>query len=204
MYSSRKSVMKNNRTRKMAFTAMFAVLNYVAFTYGKISIPLAGGATTAIHIANGIVVLSSWFLGPVYGGLAGAVGLSIADLLDPRYVASAPKTFILKFMIGFIAGSLAEKLKLQEKEERGEIIKAAGISAAAGLGFNVIFDPVIGYLYRKYLLRIPQETATIIAAWSAGTTAFNAVVCLFLSVILYLVLYKPFRAQFHLEKGETI
>ena len=178
---------------------MFAVINYVAFAYGKIDIPLAAGASTAIHIANGIVVLSAWLLGPVYGGLAGAVGLSIADLMDPRYVASAPKTFILKFLIGFIAGKTAERLKLHEKEERREMIFAAVLSAAAGLGFNVIFDPVIGYLYRNYLLGVPQEAARIIAAWSAGTTLFNAVICVFVSTALYLVLYRAFRTQFRLN-----
>ncbi len=175
---------------------MFAVINYVAFTYGKIDIPLAAGASTAIHIANGIVVLSAWLLGPVYGGLAGAVGLSIADLMDPRYVVSAPKTFILKFLIGFIAGKTAEHLKLREKEDRKQIAGTAMLSAAAGLGFNVIFDPVLGYLYRNYILGIPQEAAKIIAAWSAGTTLFNAVICVFVSTALYMVLYRAFRTQF--------
>ena len=87
----------NERTKKLAYTAMFAVICFAAFTYGKITIPLAAGASTANHTANAAVVLSSWFLGPVYGGLAGAVGLSIADVIDPRYITSAPKTFLLKF-----------------------------------------------------------------------------------------------------------
>lgn len=191
--------MNNYKTRLIAFAAVFAALNYAAFTYGKISIPIAGGGNTAIHIANGIVVLSSWLLGPVYGGLAGAVGLSIADLLDPRYVASAPKTFILKFLIGFIAGKLAQKMKLSEKTERKDIIRVTAISAAAGLGFNVIFDPLLGFVYNNYILGITSEAAKIIATWAAGATAFNAVVCVFVSVILYLLLYKTFRAQFRIH-----
>ncbi|MBR4462465.1 MAG: ECF transporter S component [Erysipelotrichaceae bacterium] len=185
----------NNKTRKLVYAAMFAVINYVAFTYGKITIPITAGTSTAIHIANAVVVLSSWFLGPVYGGLAGAIGLSIADLIDPRYITSAPKTFILKFMIGFIAGTVARKLGLQQKTERKDIIKAAAISAVAGLGFNVIFDPIVGYLYRQYILGIPQEAAKIIATWVAGATAINAVVCVFVAVILYLALYKTFLSK---------
>ena len=78
---------------------MFAALNFIAFTYLKISIPLAGGGAVAIHIANAIVVLSAWLLGPTAGGIAGAIGLSLADVLDPLYIASAPKTFFLKFTI---------------------------------------------------------------------------------------------------------
>ena len=88
--------------------ALCIVANYVAFAYGKINIPISAGGSTAIHIANAVVVLSAWILGPVYGGFAGAVGLSIADVLDPRYITSAPKTFIMKFMIGFIAGVVAD------------------------------------------------------------------------------------------------
>lgn len=184
--------MTNAKTRKLVFTAMFAVINYVAFTYGKITIPVTAGTSTAIHIANAVVVLSAWFLGPIYGGLSGAVGLSIADVFDPRYITSAPKTFLLKFLIGFIAGTLANRFRLREKEERKEIISITAISAAASLGFNVIADPIVGYFYRKYLLGIPQEAAKIIATWVAGSTAINAVVCTIISVILYLALYKSF------------
>ena len=182
----------NSKTKKLVFTAMFAVINYVAFTYGKITIPVTAGTSTAIHIANAIVVLSAWFLGPVYGGLAGAIGLSIADLLDPRYITSAPKTFILKFTIGLIAGIVAEQLKLREHENRKDIISITMLSSFLALAFNVVADPIVGYFYRKYLLGIPQDAAKIIATWVAGTTAINAIICVFVSVTLYLALYKSF------------
>ena len=184
--------MTNMKTRKLVYTAMFVVINFVAFTYGKITIPITAGTSTAIHIANAVVVLSAWFLGPVYGGLSGAIGLSIADVLDPRYIVSAPKTFLLKFMIGLIAGVTARHFHLKEKTDRKEIVLITTTSAIAALGFNVIADPIVGYLYRNYLLGIPQEAAKIIASWVAGTTAINAVACVFVSVILYQALYKSF------------
>ena len=80
----------NQKTRRLTYAAMFAVINYIVFTFGKINVPTAPGHSVAIHLANASVVLSAWFLGPVYGGLASAVGLSIADFLDPRYILSAP------------------------------------------------------------------------------------------------------------------
>lgn len=174
---------------------MFAVINYAVFTFGKINIPITAGTSTAIHLANAVVVLSSWFLGPIYGGLAGAIGLSIADIFDPRYIVSAPKTFLLKFIIGFVSGSIAKYMHLQEKTERKEIITTATFSAVVGLGLNVLLDPIVGYLYRQYLLGIPQEAAKIIASWVAGSTAINAVACVFVSVILYLSLYKTFLGR---------
>ena len=141
-----------DKTKMLTFTALFAVLNFIAFTYGKINIPISVGGTTAIHVANAVVVLSSWLLGPVYGGLAGAVGLSLADVLDPLYISSAPKTFIHKYCIGYISGKTAERLGLREKSEKKDITVAAALSAAAGLCFNVIFDPVIGYLFKRFVL----------------------------------------------------
>lgn len=186
----------NHRLKYLTYTVMFIAVNYVAFAYGKINIQITPGQSTAIHIANAVVVLSSWLLGPVYGGLAGAVGLSLADLMDPRYITSAPKTFIMKFLIGFIAGMVARKLKLKEKDDKKEIIKISSISAIAGLGFNVIVDPVFGYFYKQYVLNIPQEIASIIMNWSRSITAINAVICVVVAVVLYLSLYKPFRTIF--------
>lgn len=174
----------------MAFIAIFAAINYVVFSYLKIDIPLAAGSSVAIHVANAIVVVSAFLLGPVEGGVAGAIGLSIADLLDPRYVASAPKTFFLKFCIGYLAG----KVGLNRAEDNRQAMKIAAVSAAAGLGFNVIFDPIIGYLFKRFILGINAEAAAIILTWTGGVTAFNAVICVFVSALLYMALRKPFAS----------
>ena len=183
----------NSRLKKLTFTALFAAINYVAFAYGKINITIATGGSTAIHIANAVVVLSAWLLGPVYGGIAGAIGLSIADVLDPRYITTAPKTFILKLCIGLIAGFTARKMKLEEKTEKKDIIKTTFISAIMALGFNVIAEPVVGYFYKRYLLHMNAEASAIFATWSGGITALNAVICTIIAVLLYLSLHKSFK-----------
>ena len=183
----------NKKTRLLSYTVMFAAVKYVVFTFAKSNIPVGAGGTVAIHVANAVVVLSAWLIGPYYGGLAGAVGLSIADLLDPLYVASAPKTFFLKFMIGFIAGTIAKKKGLDQTDDEKTITKITVVSAIAGLGFNVIFEPVISYVYRRFILRTGAEAAAILASWLGGVTLLNAVICVFVSVLLYRALYKSFR-----------
>lgn len=183
----------NQKTRLLSYTVMFAALNYVVFTFAKINIPVAGGGTVAIHVANAVVVLSAWLIGPYYGGLAGAIGLSIADVLDPLYVISAPKTFFLKFMIGFISGKIAEKNSLRQTDDPKKITKITVTSAIAGLGFNVIFEPIISYIYRRFILRTGAEAAAILATWLGGVTLLNAVICVFVSTFLYRALYKGFR-----------
>ena len=102
--------MMNQRHRltvKLAQTAIFAALSYVAFAFLQIKIPVPGGDATSIHAGNAFCALAALILGGGYGGLAGAIGMTIGDLLDPIYIVGAPKTFILKFAIGLIVGLVA-------------------------------------------------------------------------------------------------
>ncbi len=62
------------------------------------------------------------------------------------------------------------------------------IASVAGLGFNVIADPLVGYFYKQYILGQPQEMAEVLAKWSTATTFVNAVVSTLLVAVLYNVL----------------
>ena len=89
----------HDQIQKLALTALFAALCYVIFTFLQIKIPMPGGDATSLHLGNAFCVLAALLLGGGYGGLAGAVGMTIADLMDPVYITGAPKTFVLKFCI---------------------------------------------------------------------------------------------------------
>ena len=102
---------QNNTVVKLAETALLAALCYVSFTFLQIKIPVPGGDATSIHIGNAFCVLAALLLGGVYGGLSGAIGMGIADIMDPVYITGAPKTFVLKFCIGLIVGLVAKKWK---------------------------------------------------------------------------------------------
>ena len=84
--------MKKQTTQKIALTGLMAALSYVVFTFLQIKIPLPGGDATSIHLGNAVCVLGALLLGGVYGGLGGAIGMTIGDLLDPVYIVYAPKT----------------------------------------------------------------------------------------------------------------
>ena len=175
-----------DRTRKLALTGLMAALCYVCFTFLKIPIPTPAGGMTALHVGNAFCVLAALILGGAYGGLAGAVGMTIADLMDPAYIASAPKTFILKLLIGLISGFVAHHIAhITEDHDAGYIFRWSLISAVCGLGFNVIADPVVGYLYKRYLLGLNPEASKIFATWAAGATAFNAVIGTVVVVAVY-------------------
>ena len=181
---------RNETVIKLAQTALMAALCYVAFAYLKINIPMPGGDATALHIGNAFCVLAALILGGWYGGLAGAVGMTIADLMDPVYITGAPKTFVLKLCIGLIVGLVAHRIaKINESTDRKYVLRWSVIASVAGLGFNVIADPIVGYFYKMYILGQPQEMAEVLAKWSTASTFVNAVV----STILVGVLYNALR-----------
>lgn len=181
---------KNQTIMKLAQTALLAALCFVSFTFFQIKIPMPGGDATSIHIGNAFCVLAALLLGGGYGGLAGAVGMTIADLMDPIYIVGAPKTFVLKLCIGLIVGLVAHRIaKIGETSNKKYILKWNTIASVCGLGFNVIFDPLAGYFYKQIILGQPQEMASVLAKWSTATTFVNAVV----STILVAVLYSALR-----------
>ena len=175
------------RFKKLIQTALLAALCFVSFTYLQIKIPVPGGDATSLHIGNAFCVLAALLLGGWYGGLAGAIGMTIADLLDPVYILVAPKTFVLKLCIGLITGLIAHKIA--KISESNDIFKWSLIASIGGLAFNVIADPIVGFFYKQYILGQPQDAAMILAKLSAATTFINAVV----SVILVAIIYNAIR-----------
>ena len=180
---------KNSQTlRKLCMAALFAALCYIGFTYCRIDIHIPP-EKTAFHLGNVFCVLAALFLGGFWGGMAGAVGMTIADLTT-AYVTSAPKTFLLKLCIGLVTGLLAHKVfRLSRDGERKLPLPVATvISSAGGMAFNVVADPVVGYFYKTYVLGVPQEVANVWAKMGAVTTAVNAVIATVAATVFYLAL----------------
>ena len=94
-------------------------------------------------------MLGALLLGGFYGGLGGAIGMTIGDLLDPVYVIYAPKTLILKMCIGLITGLVAHRIgKIGQSGDSKHIFRWSLAAAVCGLGFNVVADPLLGYYYK--------------------------------------------------------
>ncbi|WP_346345028.1 ECF transporter S component [Clostridium sp. MCC353] len=178
---------ENEKVYKIVITALMAALCYVAFTFLKIPIPTFGGDMVALHIGNAFCVLAALLLGGVYGGLAGSLGMTIADILDPVYITSAPKTFILKLCIGLIAGFIAHKIAhITDNHDSKYVLKWTLISSIAALGFNVIMDPIVGYFYKNFVLGVESSAAKIMSTWAAGVTFINAVAGTLVVVFVYM------------------
>lgn len=177
----------SKRIYKVALTGLFAAMSYVVFTFLQFKITLPGGDATSIHLGNAVCVLGALLLGGLYGGLGGAVGMTIGDLFDPVYVIYAPKTFILKLCIGLITGFLAHRLgKIGESSDKKHILMWTILAASGGLLFNVIFDPLIGYYYKLFILGKPAAEVSLV--WNAAATLINAVTSAVVSVVIYMPL----------------
>ena len=178
----------NQGLRKLCMAALFAALCYIGFTYCKIDISV-GADKTAFHLGNVFCVLAALFLGGFWGGMSGAIGMTIADLTT-AYVTSAPKTFLLKLCIGLITGLIAHKIfhLSRDSERKVPLPVATVISCAGGMAFNVVADPVVGYFYKMYVLGVPQEAASVWAKIGALTTSVNAVVAVLAATVFYLSL----------------
>ena len=179
--------MKNENIQKVIFTGVMAALSYVVFTFLQIKITLPGGDATSIHLGNAVCVLGALLLGGAYGGLGGAIGMTIGDLLDPVYIVYAPKTFLLKLCIGLITGLIAHNLgHITTETDSRKVWKWTVAAAVGGLLFNVIFDPLIGYFYKRAILGKPAAELTL--AWNIASTSINAVTSTIVSVAVYMAL----------------
>lgn len=172
---------------KLAQAGLMAALCYIGFALFKIDIPV-GPEKTAFHLGNVFCVLGALLLGGPLGGLAGAVGMTIADLTT-GYVTSAPKTFFLKLCIGLIVGLVAHKVfKLSHNHSGKYVIGVTVLASAAGMVFNIFADPIVGYFYKTYLLGVPQDLSKALAKISALTTSVNAFVAVVTASIFYIAL----------------
>ncbi len=175
--------------KKIAYSAIMAALCYVGYAV----FPAFNAAGTKVHVGNAFVVLGSLLLGGLPGGLAGAVGLSLADILSGYVNELAPmRTFICKLLIGIITGLVAHKaFHISETKDKKKIVIAAFVSCAAGLLFNCVFEPSLKYIWYTLLYPNPDKSAAAIKALLALTTIttfINAIINTIVGGVFYIVL----------------
>ena len=178
---------EHRKILKLTQCALIAALAYVGFQFLRIDIPV-GTERTAIHLGNTFVVLGALLLGG-WGGFAGALGLTLADLTS-GYITSAPKTFLLKLAIGLITTLIARKFFRIEQEPGVKAqTKIALLASVASLGCNVVLDPLFGYFYKAYIFGIPQDLSAALSKIGSATTLVNAIASTVMVFILWPALY---------------
>ena len=185
----------NHRTdlavRKLVFTGVFAAITYIVFAYLSIPVPTPGGKVS-IHLGNAFAILGALLLGSVYGSLGGALGLTIADLIDPVYIVEAPVTFVVKLLMGLLAGFIAHNVfHISSERDHARVVRGTVLAVLSGMIFNAIVDPSLRYLYKILILGKPA--AEVSFAINFSVTVLNSVVSTILTVLLYLALRAPLK-----------
>lgn len=181
--------MKNKKTLKLVLAAVMAALSFISYEYFRVPF---GNTGTSFHLGNTFAALGGLLLGPVFGGLGGAIGLGLADFIAGDFVY-VPTTLILKFIIGSVTGVLAHKVfKINHITDKKKLFTATLASAGAGLLLNVITDPCLGFV-RDKILGYETSVAKIGMKIAGGVTFANAIVSLVIVVIFYLAIRPALR-----------
>lgn len=187
--------------QKISIIGVMAALSLVAYEFFRI--PNVFGTGSSFHLGNTFTALTAMLLDGVSGGLAGAIGLALADILagDPGYAVT---TFVLKFIIGITCGAVAHKafkLRDLDKHSSGYLVKVI-VSAGSGLLLNVLTDPFLGYFRNVYIFGQEYTVAQALTKIAGGVTFVNSVASTVCAVILYLALRPALERAGLLPKGE--
>ena len=174
-------------TQKLALIGVMAALSFVAYEFFRIPFLNSG---SSFHLGNTFTALTALLLD-------GAFGLALADVVagDPGYAVT---TFLLKFLIGIVCGTVADKVfhlhgMDAQHAGRAKYLTAVTASAFSGLLVNVFADPFLGYFRNRYLFGQPVELAGAMAGIASGVTLANSVVSTVCAVALYLALYPALK-----------
>lgn len=85
---------------KMIYVAMFSAL---CFAGTCISIPIGA---SKVHLGNFFCLLGGLLCGGLVGGLSGAIGMTLNDIVFGYPYDTFLRTMVLKFLMGFIVGTL--------------------------------------------------------------------------------------------------
>lgn len=122
------------RTLNITLIALFAAISYISLVL--FFFPFAH---MFIHFGNLVVVTASLLIGGWQGGLAGSIGMGLYDLLN-GHIDSAPKTFLLKFLIGLTVGLVYNFFKTRKKYPSVALFIAGGTALlmAAAMAVRMI------------------------------------------------------------------
>lgn len=180
---------EHTNLKKLTLASMFAALAFICFSYLRIEIPMGGGMTGKIYIGHTFIILSAFFLGAKYGGLTGAIGLSLADVLA-GYAISAPPTFIAKFLLGLTAAIMARQVfKLATITNKKHLYFYSSIAGIIACIINVITEPLIRYAFKVYIMGFPEPIAYLSAINCAISMAISAIPSIILASFLYVTFY---------------
>lgn len=154
---------------------VFSALCYVVLVY-KIPLPTVSGSNASVHLGNMLVMLISVLFSGFTGGLSGAIGMGLFDILN-GYASSSAKTIILKLGIGLITGLVFYILNKKNKKVFVPLLIST-------IFFFVIASVCLGFSISAHggQLLIQATGKTVNMFWA--TYAFSYLIAIFSLVAL--------------------
>lgn len=177
----------------IAMVAVFAALVFAA-NWLSFPIPVAVGDISRVHLGNVFCLLCGFILGPISGGLASGIGAALFDLMNPAYIASAPFTFVFKFLLAAVCGWVAYAGGRKAEDHKWNILAAV----SGSLAYMLLY---LGKSFVQGLL-LGSELGTVLTALAtkAAASGLNAVLAVAISVPLCAALRAALKKSGLLEK----
>lgn len=174
--------MKKVTTKDIAFIGIMAAMVYVSsvFLQIPISTPIDN---TRLHMGNVMCLLSGMLLGAVPGGLAAGIGSVFFDLTNPAYIASAPFTFVFKFVMAWICGRITSKAGTNKKRQfvLGGVL-GSFVYVALYLSKN--------FVEHRFIFELPMEAVMLTMLQKTMVSVTNAIVACLVAVPLGIALHQ--------------
>ena len=117
-----------NSERKTLLTLIYTAL-FIALCFAGTSIAIPFGASK-VHLGNFFCILAGLLSGPLVGGIAGSVGMGLSDLMLGYAWTTTVRTFVLKFLMGFLVGWIFRLLLRKNAKGTPLLFVVSGISLA--------------------------------------------------------------------------
>ena len=164
--------MKTNdeRIKKLAVHGLFTAIIAMLTLFASVPLPVGSGGAY-LNAGDAAIYTAAFVLGPVGGAIVSAVGSALADLLHGAAIY-APVTFVVKGLMGLIAGLIFKRSRFLAAPAAGTVMPAGyfafeyfmyGMGTALfGLWTNAI----------QYAFGIIAGTLLVLALRKAGVKPF--------------------------------
>lgn len=165
-----------NNLKKLVSGALMAAIVFVFTIVIKVPVAITNGY---INIGDTAVLLCSYLVGGIYGALAAGIGSALADM-SQGYVIYAPATFIIKFMMVFVANFFCNNVFKSKKSLS---------MAIAGIVSEIIM--VLGYFIFESIFLGLGITALV----GVYGNIIQGIICFILANVLGKVFVRQIKTQ---------
>lgn len=121
---------------KIIYIAIFSSLCFIGT---MISIPFGA---SKVHLGNFFCILTGLLCGGLIGGISGSLGMGLNDIVFGYSYTTYLRTFILKFLMGYIAGTLFQILI--KKKCKGTLLIFIALLFTVALFAFILYEYLIG------------------------------------------------------------